>query len=718
MRKNRIYSRLCILLIALLMIPLTLPAVPAMAQPVTYALTININGTGVTNPTGTTPQTVDAVIPISATPGTGNMFTGWQGPVANPGTANTTVTMSGTITLTAMFAPAGPPPGPTFTFSIANDGNGNTNPPTGAYPVPQPGTIMGISATPGPGYAFNQWTGDIGTIASPSSANTSINISGTMSITATFAPAGPPPPIVYYQFNSGTGTTAVDTSPNGYDGTLTDGTSWSTLALAGTGAAVQFDGTDDWVNAGNETGYNLSTTDHTIEFWFRSGTLPAQAGHMVSRHTGGTPGEGFWIAMTSTNGNILVSARSTGDYIDLNSGTNSCNNKWHHAAYVVDTQGKNAFLYIDGTQLDSDTYTGDLIDHNDYLGIGASADAEPYHYPWEGIIDEFRIWGFAMSAQDVTDALVGHDPMLSAGHNPTISDQHDPTFSESHDPAVSGEDHDPFMSSQGHDPYISEAGEHDLLTSWMHDPVSSDIHDGIVSTIHTATDSAGYHDTAMSLNHDAFFSTNHVPSTSAVHDGSYSEYHTADVSDSGHDPSISTGHDPYLSDNHDPASSDVHDGMFTNYHTQTISEGDHSPDISLGHDAFFSANHDPSTSDVHDGAFTNWHSATISDSDHDPNTSIGGHDPMASTGHDPYLSDNHDPATSSVHDGLFSDYHTQTLSEGDHSPDISLGHDAFFSANHDPATSDVHDGAFANWHSATVSDSDHDPDTSIGGHDP
>ncbi len=69
-----------------------------------YALTMAVNGSGSTTPpSGTHYYPVGTVVDISATPDTDWEFNNWDGDVADPGSASTTVTMNADKTATAVF---------------------------------------------------------------------------------------------------------------------------------------------------------------------------------------------------------------------------------------------------------------------------------------------------------------------------------------------------------------------------------------------------------------------------------------------------------------------------------------------------------------------------------------------------------------------------------------------------------------------------------------
>ena len=85
--------------------------------------------------------------------------------------------------------------------------------------------------------------------------------------------------IGYWSFDEGSGEIARDGSGNGNDGTLENGTEWTAGKF---GDAVQFDGTDDYVNVGNAD--NLSITgDFTFSMWVKISEYPTSWRNMLSK---------------------------------------------------------------------------------------------------------------------------------------------------------------------------------------------------------------------------------------------------------------------------------------------------------------------------------------------------------------------------------------------------------------------------------------------------
>ena len=146
------------------------------------ALTVQVSGSGTTIPEeGTHSYPKNTVVEISATADSGWEFTGWDGDVADSGSATTTVTMDENKTITANFSEL--PPLPTSTLTMAVTGNGSTTPEVGTHEYPQ-GTVVDITATADSGYEFTGWSGDV---ADANSATTTVTMDADKTVTANFS---------------------------------------------------------------------------------------------------------------------------------------------------------------------------------------------------------------------------------------------------------------------------------------------------------------------------------------------------------------------------------------------------------------------------------------------------------------------------------------------------------------------------------------------------
>jgi len=159
-----------------------------------YDLTIDsTNGGEVTTPgEGTFPYDEGTVVDLVATPDADFRFVNWTGNVstiANVNGATTTITMNDDYEITANFELI--PPGQFVLTTSSTTGGSVTTPGEGTFPYDE-GTVVDLVATPDSSYRFDEWTGDVGTIADVNDATSTITMNGDYSITANFVAVPPP----------------------------------------------------------------------------------------------------------------------------------------------------------------------------------------------------------------------------------------------------------------------------------------------------------------------------------------------------------------------------------------------------------------------------------------------------------------------------------------------------------------------------------------------
>lgn len=132
-----------------------------------------------------------ATYPVAALANPGWRFAGWQGPVAAADSAATTVTLTESVTLTALFSEddtpdAEPPPPVTVDLVISPAAGGVANSAT-HFAVPA-GTRLTPSVAARDGYRFSHWQGPV---AAPLLATTPLTATANTVLTAHFVPARP-----------------------------------------------------------------------------------------------------------------------------------------------------------------------------------------------------------------------------------------------------------------------------------------------------------------------------------------------------------------------------------------------------------------------------------------------------------------------------------------------------------------------------------------------
>jgi hypothetical protein len=186
------------------------------------------------------------------------------------------------------------------------------------------------------------------------------------------------------------------------------GTSWSSSGW------FNFDGTDDYANAGNSS--NFDTNTFSIEALVRLGSADNSMRTIAAR--GGNPGSatnGWWLG-TLRNGlgsginEFRVMYWGTSTYLDLIASVGASNLRWHHV--VATSNGTTGFFYIDGVLNTSATLpAGNLYSAGDnfLLGVDDSNGSQ-----WTGSINEEKFYSKALSASDVAQNYYG-GPIVTDG---------------------------------------------------------------------------------------------------------------------------------------------------------------------------------------------------------------------------------------------------------------------------------------------------------------
>ena len=151
------------------------------------------------------------------------------------------------------------------------------------------------------------------------------------------------------------------------------------------GAALNFDGTNDFVNIPNNSSFNFGTNDFTVETWAKT-TISAGNRVMIGKINGPN---NFWLGVAGGKANFSLIGGT-----DATGTTTISDGNWHHIAAV--RQNGVASLYVDGVLEASQNNTGTATINGD-LTIGNFNGG--YFFP--GSLDEVRIWDRALCKGEI-----------------------------------------------------------------------------------------------------------------------------------------------------------------------------------------------------------------------------------------------------------------------------------------------------------------------------
>ena len=194
----------------------------------------------------------------------------------------------------------------------------------------------------------------------------------------------------YWNFNDGSGTTAEDKSGQGNNGTLTNmdpATDWVD-GKVGSGA-LDFDGSNDYVDAGSSSSLRFHTGDFTVTGWIKSDSLT------------GTRTLGTTYLDLNTGWLFGTSNSKLGYYTNAwkSANTTLVTGQWYHIGITVDASG-NYIFYLNGNSDGSGALTlpANTTESFKIGAYGASGGLGRF----DGLIDEVRIYNRALSADEIS----------------------------------------------------------------------------------------------------------------------------------------------------------------------------------------------------------------------------------------------------------------------------------------------------------------------------
>lgn len=205
---------------------------------------------------------------------------------------------------------------------------------------------------------------------------------------------------LYWPFNEGVGTTSADTSGHGNTGALIGGVTWVTGKY---GEALSFDGSTGYVDAGNNSSTNI-TSSVTMSAWVKMNS--AGNDQKVGGNQDGTAG-GYKMSIFGLKCEFEVRDASNTPTLNRNvtGGTLLAMGNWFHVCGVYNTSTATIKTYINGV-LDRE------LDNVPALALGSTTGhfimgREPWNGSigttryFNGCIDDVRVYNRALSDQEI-----------------------------------------------------------------------------------------------------------------------------------------------------------------------------------------------------------------------------------------------------------------------------------------------------------------------------
>jgi len=206
------------------------------------------------------------------------------------------------------------------------------------------------------------------------------------------------PPVAEWKFDEKTGTTAYDTSGNGNNGTLTDMEA-SDWVVGKKGAALKFDGTDDYVDLGDVLNLSLPVS---VSMWVKLDSLEGLGKEPFVSETYAPAYRGIRVNIQS-DGDLEISygsngTGSTGRRTKIAT-ANIQTDKWYFIAGVI-RGATDMDLYLDGVDIGG-VYSGsggELYNGPTSAGIGIRQRLDGF---FPGLIDDVRVYDYARTPAQI-----------------------------------------------------------------------------------------------------------------------------------------------------------------------------------------------------------------------------------------------------------------------------------------------------------------------------
>jgi hypothetical protein len=197
--------------------------------------------------------------------------------------------------------------------------------------------------------------------------------------------------VAHWKLDDKTGTTARDSSGNGYDGTLLGSATWI-VGMVNDALEVTGNGRVDF---GNPKGWPAGKSPRSLCGWGRTNSVASGYRWMAAYGTAGT-GQAMFIGM---NGSTMIGGGYGGDDVEV-AGTWAVG-EWRHVALTYD--GTTARLYANGVEVGAVAKNWNLVLNRAFLGEQVNAAGEY----WNGAFDDVRLYDHVLTLAELPRIMAG-----------------------------------------------------------------------------------------------------------------------------------------------------------------------------------------------------------------------------------------------------------------------------------------------------------------------
>ncbi|MCK5330185.1 MAG: choice-of-anchor D domain-containing protein, partial [Candidatus Marinimicrobia bacterium] len=173
--------------------------------------------------------------------------------------------------------------------------------------------------------------------------------------------------------------------------------------------ALEFDGVDDYMNAGNDS--SLQLISWTLEAWIKVNELSRGWQFIIAKAmlSGDPNSDNYSLRLSEDNRIAVYFEDASGANLFLYSLQTIDVEKWYHVTYTFDEENDDERLYIDGELDTEQTNTlvpdpSDAASDNLYFG----RDVVNNIHSFKGTTDEVRIWNYARTQEEIQANMSHH----------------------------------------------------------------------------------------------------------------------------------------------------------------------------------------------------------------------------------------------------------------------------------------------------------------------
>lgn len=216
--------------------------------------------------------------------------------------------------------------------------------------------------------------------------------------------------VVEIGFSEGTGSSVSDASGASNNGTIT-GATWS--AQGKYGAALSFDGVNDWVSIADANSLDL-TNGMTLEAWVKPASTQTNYRTVIMKERPSNAAYTMY-ANSNTNRPMGEHSKTNGTVTEIKGTTQLAANTWTHIATTYN--GSTFKFFLNGVQQATKNTTGNMFVSTSSLRIGGNNTWNDEFF--SGLIDEVRVYNRALTAAEITTDM--NTPIAPDTTNPTVS---------------------------------------------------------------------------------------------------------------------------------------------------------------------------------------------------------------------------------------------------------------------------------------------------------